>query len=178
MADYYDQVSQDQDPIKKILSKVPGFGGYIERETRRNADKLLREATASRFEAILKRITELQKDLAGAGNLSYLDELENAAMKVQTFMDKISTAAYGQSSFFDAIKIDEEELAQLYAYDLALLASADEVERAVDNVNTSLSEEGLPAAVSHLLSTSRDLVSAYEKRSDAIMASQSAGDEE
>ena len=171
MADYYQEVTEDNDPIKRIASKIPGFGGYIERENRRNADKLLRESIANRFAALWKRISEIQKDLAGSGKLEFLDDLETAAMKVQTFMDKISTAAYGQSSFFDAIKIDEAELAALYEFDLALLSSADEVERAVENVNTSIGEEGLPAAVSHLVSVSRDLVSAFEKRSEAIMAS-------
>lgn len=171
MADFYQEVTEDNDPIKRIASKIPGFGGYIERENRRNADKLLRESIANRFAALWKRISEIQKDLAGSGKLEFLDDLETAAMKVQTFMDKISTAAYGQSSFFDAIKIDEAELAALYEFDLALLSSADEVERAVENVNTSIGEEGLPAAVSHLVSVSRDLVSAFEKRSEAIMAS-------
>jgi hypothetical protein len=171
MGDHYDKVTEDQDPIKRIASKIPGFGGYIERENRRNADKLLRESTADRFQGLWKRITEIQKDLAGQSNLEFLDDLENAAMKVQTFIDKISTASYGQSSFFDAVKIDEEELAALYNFDLALLSSSDEVERAVDNVNTSIGEEGLPAAVSHLVTVSRELVSAFEQRSEAIMAS-------
>ena len=94
-------------------------------------------------------------------------------MKVQTFMDKIRTASYGNSGFFDAIKINEDELARLYEFDLALLESADEVQRAVDNVASSVGEEGMPTAVSHLVGLSRDLVSAYEKRSEVIIASES-----
>ena len=173
MSDLFDQVTEDQDPFKRIASKLPGFSGYIERENRRAADKLLREAIADRFDEIWKKISELQKDLAGQSALEYLDDLETAAMKVQTFKDKIRTAAYGNSGFFDAIKINEEELARLYEYDLALLDSADEVERAVGNVATSMGEDGLPAAVSHLVSVSRDLVAAFEKRYDAITASES-----
>jgi len=35
MSDLFDQVTSDQDPIKKLMSKIPGFKGYIERATRR-----------------------------------------------------------------------------------------------------------------------------------------------
>lgn len=173
MSDLYDQVTEDQDPIKKLASKIPGFSGYIERENRRAADKLLRESIADRYEEIWKKISALQKDMASDQSLEYLDDLETAAMKVQTFKDKIRTAAYGNSGFFDAVKINEEELARLYEFDLALLENADSMQGAVDNVETSIGEEGLPAAISHLVSLSRELVTAFEKRSAAITASES-----
>lgn len=173
MSDLFDQVTEDQDPLTRLISKIPGFGGYIERENRRSADKLLREATADRYQEIWKKIGDLQKDLAGQSKLEYLDDLENAAMKVQTFMDKIRTASYGNSGFFDAIKINEDELASLYEFDLALLESADEVQRALENVASSVGEEGMPAAVGNLVTLSRDLVTAFEKRSEVIIASES-----
>ena len=58
MSDLIDQilgkVSGDVDPFKKILGKIPGFSGYVERQSRRDSDKLLRETVASRFEEINK----------------------------------------------------------------------------------------------------------------------------
>lgn len=173
MSDLFDQVTEDQDPIKKLASKIPGFSGYIERENRRAADKLLRESIADRYEEIWKKISAIQKDLSSNQSLEHLDDLETAAMKVQTFKDKIRNAAYGNSGFFDAIKINEEELARIYDFDLALLENTDSIQAAVDNVETSIGEEGLPAAISHLVSLSRDLLSAFEKRSEAITASES-----
>lgn len=174
MSDLYEQVTADQDPFKKLASKIPGFSGYIERENRRAADKLLRESIADRYDEIWKKIGNLQKDLAAEQELDYLDDLETAAMKIQTFRDKVRSASYGHSGFFDAIKVNEEELARLYEFDLALLEGADEIERAVENVESSIGEEGLPAAVRHLVTLSRELVSAFEQRSDVITSSESA----
>ncbi len=171
MSDLFDQVTEDQDPFKRLASKLPGFGGYIERENRRAADKILRESIADRYQEIWKSISQLQKDLAGQSKLENLDDLENAAMKVQIFSDKIRAASYGNSGFFDAIKINEDELARIYEFDLALLDRADEVQRAVDNAVTSVDEEGFPAALGHLLSLCRDLVTTFEKRSEVITAS-------
>ena len=35
MSDLFDKVTSDQDPFTKILGKIPGFKGYIERTSRR-----------------------------------------------------------------------------------------------------------------------------------------------
>lgn len=168
MSDLYDQVTDDQDPFKKLASKLPGFSGYIERQNRRAADKLLREAIADRFTEIRKRVGDLQQDLASDQQLEYIDDLETAATKLMTFIDKVGKASYGNSGFFDAVKINEEELAKLYEYDLALMEMGDEVSRAVDNVEKSIGEEGLSAAVRHLVGLTRDLVSAFEARTQVI----------
>lgn len=170
MGDLFDKVTADQDPIKKLVSKIPGFSGYIERSNRRAADKLLREQIADHFKILHSKVSQLQEEFASAGELTYLDDLEKAAMKLQTFMDKISNAAYGYSGFFDAVKINEEELAKIYEYDLALLDAGDEIERAIENVNASIDTDGLPAAVRHLVSLSRDLVTAFERRDEVVTA--------
>lgn len=168
MSEMFDKISSDEDPITKLLSKVPGFRGYIERKERRDADKLLREQIASQFEVFRVRVGELQEDFASAGELTYLDDLEKAAMKLQTFIDKISGAEYGYSGFFDAIKINEEELVKIYEFDLALLDLGDEISGAIENVTASLDTDGLPAAVRHLTGLTRDLVTAFEGRDQVL----------
>jgi hypothetical protein len=169
MSDLYDQVSGDQDPLTKLVGRIPGFSGYIERETRRSADKILREYMADQYSQIRIRIGNLQQDLANEGDLEYMNDLETASTKLMTFIDKVGGASYGNSGFFDAIKVNEEELSKIYAYDLSLLDRADEIARAVDNVETSIGEEGLPAAIRHLVTLTRELVSAFEGRTQVII---------
>jgi hypothetical protein len=170
MSDIMDRVVGEQDLFKKLLSKVPGFKGYIERNHRREADKLLRETIADGFEAQWARISSLQRDLVNQGGLEYVDDLENAAIKIRQFIDRIRRAAYGYAGLFDAIKVNEEELAQIYQYDLALVNSIDEVGRAVDNVEASIGSDGLPAAIRNLTSLSQSCVDAFNRRSQVILA--------
>ena len=170
MSDLFDKVTSDQDPITKLISKIPGFSGYIERSSRRAADKLLREQIARDFQILHAKVSELQENFVSSGELTYLDDLEKAAMKLQTFIDKISNAAYGYSGFFDAVKINEEELAKLYEYDLVLLDMGEEIERAIENVTASIDTDGLPASVRHLVGMTRDLVTAFERRDEVITA--------
>ncbi len=55
MSDLFEKVTNAQDIFKKLASKIPGFSGYIERQNRRAADKLLRETVAQRYEELYTR---------------------------------------------------------------------------------------------------------------------------
>ncbi len=170
MSDLFDQVTNSQDVVTKILAKIPGFGGYIERENRRAADKLLRDTVANRFEEIWKRVSSLQADLVSQGAIEYVDDIEGAAIKFRQFIDRVKNASYGYSGLFDAVKINEAELLKIYQYDLALLELAEESNRAVDTVETSIGTEGLPAAIRNLKSVASKAVDAYNHRSEIVLA--------
>jgi hypothetical protein len=168
MSDIFDKVAEDRDPLKKLLSKIPGFKGYVERGDRRLSDKLLREAIANEYEAHYQRISGLQRDLISQGGLAYIDDLESAAIKLRQFIDRVRTASYGYAGLFDAIKINEEELASIYQYDAELLEKGATVSSAIDNVESSIGTDGLPAALRHLISVSQECVDLFNKRSDAL----------
>jgi len=168
MIDILQRVSDERDIFKKLLAKIPGFKGYIERGDRRMSDKLLREQVASEFESLYQRISSLQRDLINQGGIEYIDDLEASVLKLRQFIDRVKTASYGYAGIFDAIKIKEEELDQVYQYDYALLALSDEVRSAVDNVETSIGTEGLDAAIRHLTSVSQECVDAFNKRSEVM----------
>jgi len=167
---YYDKVSADLDPFKKILSVIPGFKGYIERQKRRDSDKILRETVANRFDQQWQRISALQRDFINQGELQYVDDLEAAAIKLRTFIDRIRRARRGYSGLFDAEKINEKELALLYQYDASLLEMSDLVASAIDNVEASVGSDGLPAAIRNLTSVSQQCIDAYNRRDEAMRA--------
>ncbi len=172
MDDFFQKVTSMQDPFKKLASYIPGFGGYIERQTRRDADKLLRETVGRRFEEQWKRVSALQTDLVSDGKIAYVDDVEKAALKLRTFIDKINTAPRGYSGLFDAVKINEKELTAIYQFDAAFFDLADQVSHAVDNLEQSMSDEtALPAAIRNLTSLARLAVETYEKRSEAVTGS-------
>jgi len=168
MSDILEKVTGDQDFIKKILAKIPGFKGYIERGDRRMSDKLLRDKISDEFEALYQRVSGLQRELISQGEISYIDDLEAAALKLRQFIDRVRTASYGYAGLFDAIKIKQEELDQVYQYDYALLALADEVTAAIDNVETSIGTDGLDASIRHLTQTSQQCVDAFNKRTEVM----------
>lgn len=170
MSDIYEKIVNDQDPFTKLLAKIPGFKGYVERGDRRMSDKLLRETISLQFESHYQRISALQRSLISQGGLAYVDDLESAAIKLRQFIDRIRTASYGYSAIFDAIKINSDELSQLYQYDVKLLDLNETVGRAIDNVEASIGSDGLPAAINNLIAVAQDCLQAFNQRSDLFKA--------
>ncbi len=172
MNDFFEKVASMQDPFKKLASYIPGFGGYVERQNRRDADQLLRETVARRFEEQWKRASQLQEEMVGSGMIAYVDDMEKAAIQLRTFIDRISHAPRGYSGLFDAVKINEKELEAIYRFDAAFFDLAEQVARANDNVEASLGDEAaLPAAIRNLVTLARLANETYDKRTEAIAGS-------
>jgi hypothetical protein len=166
----FDKVKSDMDPFKKILSYIPGFKGYMERQARRDSDKLLRETIADRFEQQWGRISALQREFINTGDIQYVDDLEAGAIKLRTFVDRIRRASRGYSGLFDAVKINEEELNKIYLYDSQMLMLADEVSHAIDNVEASIGSDGLPAALRNLKTVTQQCIDVFDRREEVILS--------
>ncbi len=164
MSDLFERITSQQDVIKKLFAKIPGFKGYVERVDRRNADQLLRDTISEKFQAQWKRISSIQRDLVTNGQIEVLDEIEVSVTRLRQFIDRIKTAAYGYSSFFESTKINENELEKIYQFDLALVTMGDEVASAVDNMEASIGTDGMPAAIRNLNQKAQDCVDAFNKR--------------
>jgi DNA-directed RNA polymerase beta' subunit len=168
MSDLFSRVTADQDIIKKIIGKIPGFSGYFDKQNRKAADKMLRETVASRFEEQWKRISGIQRDLVNNQQIELVDDVEQASIKLRQFIDRIKNASYGYSSFFDNVKVDNEELSAVYQYDLTLLEKSDAVSSAVDNAETSIGSDGMPAAIRNLVTIAQDCVDVFNRRGEVL----------
>ena len=170
MDEFFQKVTSQQDPFKRLGSLIPGFKGYIERQNRRDADKLLRDTVARRFDEQWQRASQIQVDMVSNGMIQYVDDMEKAALKLRTFIDKLATAPRGYSGLFDAVKINEKELEAIYQYDAAFFDLAEQVGRALDNVEASLADEAaLPAAIRNVTSIARMAVETYTRRSEVVI---------
>lgn len=165
----YSKVTEDIDPFKKIVNKVPGFEGYIERQKRRDSDKLIREFIFDHFRELEGRVSRLQRDFIREGEIKYVDDLEATAIKLRTFADRIKTAQRGYAGLFDAVKINQEELSQIYEYDASMLDFVDEINHAIDNVESSVGTDGLPASIRHLETKAEESVQAFDQRESVIL---------
>lgn len=115
-------------------------------------------------------MSELQQEFISNGEIMYVDDLEKAAIKLRTFADRIKTASRGYSSMFEAVKINEEELDKILAYDNALLEMSDEVGRAIEHVQSSMGTEGVVASIRNLTQASQKCIDAYNRRDEVVLA--------
>ena len=169
MEEFFQKVISQMDPFKSLASHIPGFKGYVERQNRRDADKILRDTVVRRFDEQWKRASQLQVDMVRQGMIAYVDDMEQAVLQMRTFIDKMSTAPRGYSGLFDAVKINEKELEAIYQYDAAFFDLAEQVGRGLDNVEASLGDEAaLPAAIRNVTSLARMAVETYNRRMEVV----------
>jgi hypothetical protein len=98
-----------------------------------------------------------------------VDDLESAAIKLRTFSDRVRRATRGYSSLFEAVKINEAELEKLYAYDATLLDMTDDVSHAIDLVETAIGSDGLQATIRNLVTVSRQVIEAFDRREEVLI---------
>lgn len=120
MPDLRDQIRSHENAFQRLLDAIPGFDGYREREIRRTADKLLREHLVAELDRVRARLRDIVGEWSRAGKLALLDDIDRLSRLMGKARDSLRFADYGYTGFFDAIKIKEEQLDQLYEYDVSL----------------------------------------------------------
>jgi len=169
-AGFLETVESSLGGLEKLARKIPGYGGYKEKELRREADKLLRTELADRFDEQRKRVSELQHDLIGQGKIEFLDDVERAALKLQLLIDRIKTASYGYAGLFDAVKVKEEQLDALYAFDSQMLDFVESVAADIDRLTSAIvAGEGIGDAIRALVRTANEANQAFGHREEAIL---------
>jgi hypothetical protein len=163
--------------LERLVSKVPGYKGYKDKELRREADKLLRMQIATGLDDQRKRLSQLQVQLVSQARIEYVDDLERAVMKLQLLIDRIRTASYGYAGLFDAVKVKEDQLDALYEYDNQMLNFVNEIATEVDGVTSAIGTEGdLSDAIASLAATVDEASQTFGHRNEAILRS-GAGEE-
>jgi len=117
----------------KIGTLIPGYGGYQEREGRRECDRQLREQIACNLSEIEKKVSA-QIDNA---ELTELAEIEKSRKKINNLKDLIKYSPYGASAFFSDSAIKESELEIIYQMDLDVLDSVSKLESDIETNNLS-----------------------------------------
>ena len=154
---------------RRIANWVPGYVGYREKERRRDADRELREELARQYSAQLDRLTDAQRRATNEALLGALDDMERAALKLQRFIDRLRTASYGYTGWFDTAPIREPELEQLYAFDQTLAAGIERVSTEIDAIHDAVeTSAGVEETVEALSDTVDDLNRRFDQRRDLI----------
>ncbi len=160
---------RDGGPLDSFLRSLPGYAGYVNKERRRDADKVLRTYLAGRVGELVRSMQRMQRDLAARGELSKLPPIERVLQRMQHVADRLTTATYGYAPLFDNAPIREEELDQLYAFDSALSGYVDGLQAAVAGLERAVSEgtDPQPAAMD-VVKAVGELDRQIDRRTDLI----------
>ncbi|MDQ3920634.1 MAG: hypothetical protein M3348_19410 [Acidobacteriota bacterium] len=162
-------MSDQRNWLERLGDKIPGYGGYVAKERRRDADKLHREHLADRLRAAKQPLNDLMRELSSSGRLFEVGPVDRVLKKLDRTENRVRFASYGYAGFFDAVKIQEPQLDAIYQFDLALVERVEQLERLAREMGQkSSSSEGLKAAAAELERAADDLDHTFDERYRAI----------
>ncbi|MGH9886850.1 MAG: hypothetical protein ACREBE_15070 [bacterium] len=131
MARVRETVREQRNALERLGARIPGFRGYLDRDARREADKLLREHGAKLLERMVRELHEV----AAKSALDELDDLQELIGEVEKLRAELRFADRGYSGFFDEIKLDSEPaLAAVYEKDERIVSQIEEMSAQVADV--------------------------------------------
>lgn len=171
VADIYEKIQGESTGLGNLLSKIPGLSGYMERGRRRDADQLLRQTIAARLERTRLQFSsvhqELSRDIIRA--MQYAEELGRVDTRLMGLIGKIKDAPQGYGSFFDAVKVKEDDLARIYIFDENMLNYTDQIEVQTAALEKAVRDDGdVRSVLRELDTTLREANAAFGERDEVI----------
>jgi hypothetical protein len=158
MEDFRDKLEADDSKFLKFLTNIiPGYGGYRDREMRRVADRLLRDAILDRLKPAERALTAFSGKLNPISEGKLLTAVNAVSKRLEALADRLRFASYGYTGAFAAIKIVPEKLDQLYMFDEAMVTKAEAVSTALG---------GNPADLQAALDSAGAALDEFEKALD------------
>ncbi len=162
MEDITGKMENERNKWQILTEKIPGYGGYKDRERRRDADKLVRDFLAKELNQSKEKIAQIASEKVEKQQLSGIDRIDRLTKKMEKIADKIRFADYGYSGFFDQIKIDAEKLNDICKFDYSLMEKVEELKKMIEVVKKEATEEKI-SLLSEKIEKLDDIFSEREK---------------
>ena len=130
--DVYTKAKGEMRLSERILTAIPGFHGYKEKELRRESDKLVRNHLYLKLIGMKNDLRTVSQKLADRRWLDVLQDIDRLVAKVERVSQKVNHSSYGYAGFFDVVKVKEENLDKMIEFDNNLVDDAEGLMADVD----------------------------------------------
>lgn len=155
--------------LERLSQKIPGYSGYVDKERRRDIDKLHREHLADTLRSLKAPLTDLMRELTNTGRLFEVGPIDLALKKLDRLENRVRFASYGYAGFFDLVKIEQPQLDMIYKFDLGLVEQVEKLEAKVRGLKDSAgTADGLKSAAAELAAELDGVDRGFDERYRAI----------
>ena len=155
--------------VESFIAKLPGIKGYREKEIRRDADKQVRDNLARRLQSRRRKLTALQGELLTSGGILWLDDVERVVGRLQLFIDRVKTASYGYAPLWGIVRVKEDDLDRLAAFDQDLYGQLAPLDEAIGQLEQAVQgNEGVKEALRNIGDLVAGLNETFNRRAEVI----------
>ncbi len=170
--DVYSDVKGQMRLSERIAAFLPGFRGYKEKELRRESDRLIRNHLYKQLSAAKDELRTVSQQLADRRYLDVMTPMDRLSAKMDRVSEKINHASYGYTGLFDAVKVKEEALDRMIAFDNDLIDEITALSAEVGAFNTDLVDgitANMKARIKNVTEKLNALEATFDKRTEAIL---------
>jgi predicted translin family RNA/ssDNA-binding protein len=172
IGDVYGKAKGELRFSEKVEAKVPGFKGYKEKELRRESDRLVRNTIVQKLNKARSDTKEVFQALSDQKLSEALTRMDRLVMVFDRVVEKVNHASYGYAGFFDVVKIKEDALSRMIAFDNGLIGYADAVSQQAATFRKEVTDGKFEDALEQIKKISESLSSledTFDSRKEAIM---------
>ncbi len=166
-----EKVRKEMSLFEKILSYIPGYRGYKEKELRRESDRLVRMEIVNRLKMTKDVVRKSLANPIIAQKISSEDawKFDTLLSTLDRVTQRIERAVTGYAGIFDAVKVKEDKLDALIQHDLSLIEKAEALK--VDAEYLAKTEPGKKEwrrLIDELISKTGELDTLIDKRVEIL----------
>jgi hypothetical protein len=170
--DVYKETKDQMRLSERIAAFIPGFRGYKEKEIRRESDRLIRNHLYLKLNADKNDLRTVQQKLVDRRYVDVVTDVDRLSAKMDRIVEKVNHASYGYTGFFDAVKVKEEALDRMIAFDTQLVESINALSVEIDAFKADLNSgvtANLKMRVQNVTDKLESLEDTFDKRNEVIM---------
>lgn len=152
--------------IETILRFIPGFRGYLEKEYRRESDRLARAWLAEKLQRAKGGLDGFSRAQVDAGRIDALPPCDRVRGRLDRLIARLAGGVQGYSGFFDFVDVDEDVLDDVYDHDMGLLSQVDALAGTLENLATQTGVE--PEGWADLLTQIESIGRGVDRRVDLL----------
>ena len=136
--DVYAQAKSQMRLSERIAAALPGFRGYKEKELRRESDKLIRNNLTLKLSKDKDNVRSIAQKISDKRYLDVLPDIDRLNAKMDRITEKVNHASYGYAGFYDIVKIKEDNLDRMIAFDNQLLDEVNALTASIEDLKAQL----------------------------------------
>ncbi|MEM2636835.1 MAG: hypothetical protein QXL15_00635 [Candidatus Korarchaeota archaeon] len=141
--------------LTKIMSIIPGYHGYKNKEVRREDDAALRKYMTKEIVHVKQMLDRLYQMVIDYNITQTWETMDKIVNKVERIRARVEHADYGYGGFFSAQKIKEKELDRMYEFDAAMLDKINEIKSFVEEFQLEMDKGNFDKAWEYVYRTLR-----------------------
>ena len=170
--DVYSEVKGQMRLSERIAAFLPGFRGYKEKELRRESDKLIRNHLTLKLSNAKTDLKMINQKLADRRYFDFLTDTDRLGAKMDRVVEKVNHASYGYTGFFDAVKVKEEALDRMIAFDSQLMNEVNALSAEIEAFKAELASgetKNLKTKIQNVTDKLEILEGTFDKREEVIL---------